>query len=40
MQKRRLKDELNTRKNNMGMGESYIQSFNIIKNKVKNKKFN
>ena len=34
MQKRRLKDELNTRKNNMGMGESYIQSFNIIKNKA------
>jgi len=40
MQKKRLKDELNTRKKNFGMGESYQKSFNIIKNKVKNQKFN
>tara|TARA_B100001093_G_C26830519_1_gene1015897 strand:+ start:505 stop:1470 length:966 start_codon:yes stop_codon:yes gene_type:complete len=40
MQKKRLKDELNTRKKSFGMGESYRKSFNIIKNKVKNQKFN
>jgi hypothetical protein len=40
MQKKRLKDELNTRKKNFGMDESYQKSFNIIKNKVKNQKFN
>jgi hypothetical protein len=40
MQKKRLKDELNTRKKNFGIDESYQKSFNIIKNKVKNQKFN
>lgn len=40
MQKKRLKDELNTRKKNFGMGESYQKSFNIIKDRVKNKKLN
>ena len=40
MQKKRLKDELNTRKKNFGMGESYQKSFDTIRNKVKNKKFN
>jgi len=40
MQKKRLRDELNTQKKNFGMGESYQKSFNIIKDKVKNKKFN